>query len=1033
MASREPFRWLVANAELDRALEQAPGERATHLASLRARDAALAADVESLLEEYHALEKAGLLGSSSASVTTHLSDVALASRGHLPGQGRALLAPGTVLGPYRIVGRLGRGGMGTVYEADEIDSGRRLALKVLEERLHDPRERERFEREGRLAASLNHPHCVFVFAAAEVDGRLTIAMERMQGTLADRLKTQGPLPRAEAVDATLQLIAGLQAAAAIGILHRDVKPSNCFVDADGVIKIGDFGISRSLRPTEETALSTRTRFAATPAYASPEQLRGAALDVRADIYSLGATLYELLTGRPPFERDDLMALLMAVANDAPPPPHALAPAVPRGLSQVVLRCLAKQPDQRFPDYDALARALEPYSSAAPTQARLGYRFFAGVVDQGLLGLFGAVVSLWGWVALIPFQRSVPLFQPAIWFVIMLAYFGIAESVWATTPGKALVGLTLVDSKSRRPRPWRAMARAALFSLFWSGGALLWIGLVPDVDVRQSARWMVVLDALLPFDSLGAWVLTAAAFSTVSYRHGRAAWHDLATGTRVVEPARLAERRPASHPVGVTTRAETIQQFGPFQVTDGAIAGMGAGWRAGFDDRLRRPVWIRMATPGTPALDAGRLTLSRPTRLRWLAGRRDPDEAWDAFEAVSGVPLAKACTRPRHWAEVRWWLLDLARECAAQESGDTPLLRSERVWILDSGGAKLVDDPVTDRDERPASAPPGSCAALLLEVVRATQASSSHPWPLGAQRFVDRLRAGAGTGAASIAGELEALTGQRAVVTRRWRALHTIGVAAPPIVVSGLALFMSVTAAMWMYQLPREVHIVAYCLQYLQVTDRGNRQASPEREAMEIVLATRYREILTNPGKFTGNDAVFANFESDQVPRILRRQPSKAEEERARRNSYVRSIENWADIAKSVTPSPVWVGELVAACFVITLAAVAILAFMAALLFRGGWIRVLGLEIVTAGGGPATRRRLLVRTGLVWAPLIIVVVPAIEQLQPIQPYWQWPALGEATMIGLGLALLVLLFGAVFAILYPERGIQDRLAGTWIVPR
>ena len=363
------MRWLQANTELDQLLEQSPDERAGYLASLRRRDAALAADVEALLEEHHALDAAGLLIPSSADETTRTS-VGEAAGGR-PARGLAGSAlTGTVLGPYRIVRTLGRGGMGAVYEADEIEGGRRVALKVLKERLHDPRERERFHREGRLAASLNHPHCVFVFAASEIDGRLAIAMELMQGTLADRLKTHGPLPAAEAVDATLQLLLGLQAASSIGILHRDVKPSNCFVGADGVVKIGDFGISRSLRPTEETAFSTRTRFAATPAYASPEQLRGATLDTRADVYSLGATLYELLTGRPPFERDDLMALLMAVANDAPEPPHARVPAIPTGLSQVVLRCLAKQPDQRFPDYDVAhataALSVAAQGSVAPT-------------------------------------------------------------------------------------------------------------------------------------------------------------------------------------------------------------------------------------------------------------------------------------------------------------------------------------------------------------------------------------------------------------------------------------------------------------------------------------------------------------------------------------------------------------------------------------------------------------------------------------------------------------------------------------------
>jgi hypothetical protein len=1028
MATGEAFRWLAANAELDRVLEQPPDARTAHLASLRARDPALAADVAALLEEQSAL---ALLPSSVRNATTQTSDGSAALRMRPTG---VALAPGMVLGPYRIVGLLGRGGMGTVYEADEIDSGRRIALKVLEERLHDPRERERFEREGRLAASLNHPHCVFVFAAAEVEGRPTIAMERMQGTLADRLRTQGPLPPADAVDATLQLIAGLQAAAAIGILHRDVKPSNCFVDADGVIKIGDFGISGSLWSAEAPALSTRTRFAATPAYASPEQLRGAALDGRADIYSLGATLYELLTGRPPFQRNDLMALLMAVANDPPQPPHALVSAVPSRLGQVVLRCLAKDPDQRFADYDALARALEPYSSSAPRPARLGYRFFAGAIDQGLLGLVGALVSLWGWVALIPFQRSTAWFQVQTWLLIMFACFALAEGVWATSPGKALFGLTLVDSKGRRPHPWRAGARAGLFSLFWGAGALLWMRLVPDADLRQSSGWIVVLDALLPLDYLGAWVLTMAAFSTVYFRHGHAGWHDLATGTQVVERANPPERRSAPQPEGVTKWSESSEKLGPFQVADKPIAAMPSGWLLGFDDRLRRPVWIRKVPPGTPALDAKRLTVSRPTRVRWLAGRRDADEAWDAFEAVAGVPLARAGTRPRHWAEVRWWLLDLARECVAQDPEDTALLRSERVWILDGGGAKLVDDPAADRDARPAWGPSGSCATLLLDVVRTTQGLSSHPLPLGAQRFVDSLRAGAEPGAASIVGYLETLARERAVVTRRWRALHAIGVVALPMFVSGFALFSSVKAEIWSSQLPREVHLAAYYLHGLQMADRGIRWASPEGiEAMEIVLATRYREILTSPGRLTGNDTMFMNYEADQLPRILQRRPSKADEERALQNQYVRSIEDSANIADSWGTRPMWRVELVAASFVIGLLAVAISAIVAALAFRGGWIRVLGLEIVTAAGRPASRRRVLARTLLVWGPLIVVVAPIIGQLQPIQPYWQWPALGEATTVGVGLALIVLFLGAVFAILHPERGIQDRLVNTWIVPR
>src|SRR5215207_7267536 len=252
-----------------------------------------------------------LLGGSAALLTTASAPDGPSGPGPRPS---SAMPAGTEFGGYRLHRVLGRGGMGVVYEAEEIESSRRVALKVLEQRLGDERDRERFEREGRLAASIDHEHCVFVFGAAEVHGVPAIAMELMQCTLADRLAAGGALPAAVAVDMALQLVAGLQAAAEAGILHRDVKPSNCFIDADGIVKIGDFGISRSLRPADETALSTRNQLAATPTYGSPEQLRGATLDARADIYSLGATIYELVTGRRAFTAPDLMSLLMAVAN-----------------------------------------------------------------------------------------------------------------------------------------------------------------------------------------------------------------------------------------------------------------------------------------------------------------------------------------------------------------------------------------------------------------------------------------------------------------------------------------------------------------------------------------------------------------------------------------------------------------------------------------------------------------------------------------------------------------------------------------------
>ena len=177
-----------------------------------------------------------------------------------PDAARTLPDVGERFGPYRILRLLGRGGMGVVYEAEEQETGRRVALKVLSRQFDSPRDRDRFLREGRLAASINHPNSVYVYGTEEIDGTPTIAMELVSGgTLQERVKNHGPMPVPVAVDAILQIIAGLEAAQAIGILHRDIKPGNCFEDADGTVKIGDFGLSISTAARAEANITADRR------------------------------------------------------------------------------------------------------------------------------------------------------------------------------------------------------------------------------------------------------------------------------------------------------------------------------------------------------------------------------------------------------------------------------------------------------------------------------------------------------------------------------------------------------------------------------------------------------------------------------------------------------------------------------------------------------------------------------------------------------------------------------------------------------
>ncbi|MHC4992350.1 MAG: serine/threonine-protein kinase [Planctomycetota bacterium] len=284
-------------------------------------------------------------------------------------------------GGYRLLGLLGRGGMGAVYEAEEQTTGRRVALKMLSQRLDSPDMRQRFLREGRLAASVNHPNSLYVFGAEEIEGLPVITMEIAGGgTLKDELKQRGPLPVAEAVDAVLDVISGLESAFAAGVLHRDIKPSNCFVSPDGSVKVGDFGLSVSTLARTDTFVTAHGQIMGTPAYASPEQLRGDTVDLRADIYSVGATLFTLLTDRAPFEGDNAVQVVANAVNQEPPRLSELRQDVPPRLDRVVDRCLSKEPDGRYADYTALRNALLPFSSREPEPASMLLRVSTGWID-----------------------------------------------------------------------------------------------------------------------------------------------------------------------------------------------------------------------------------------------------------------------------------------------------------------------------------------------------------------------------------------------------------------------------------------------------------------------------------------------------------------------------------------------------------------------------------------------------------------------------------------------------------------------------
>jgi eukaryotic-like serine/threonine-protein kinase len=255
-------------------------------------------------------------------------------------------------GRYRIEREVGHGGMATVYLAHDEELGRPVAVKLLPPHLADDADfRARFVREARLAGRLSHPNVVRVYDAGETDGRPFIVMEYVSGS---SLADAGRLAPQRVIELGVQACAGLQHAHDAGVLHRDVKPANLLVSDSGVLKIADFGIARAAESTRHTQAGT---LLGTAAYLAPEQIAGDDATAASDIYSLGAVLYELLTGRPPYAFSSLAELAAQQADGAIAPVRDIEPAVPADVEAAVMHALAREPGFRPASAAELAQEL----------------------------------------------------------------------------------------------------------------------------------------------------------------------------------------------------------------------------------------------------------------------------------------------------------------------------------------------------------------------------------------------------------------------------------------------------------------------------------------------------------------------------------------------------------------------------------------------------------------------------------------------------------------------------------------------------
>jgi len=962
------------------------------------------------------------------------------------------LRPEDQFGEYRIVRRLGHGGMGTVYEADHLTSGRRVALKVLSHSLDSKEARSRFLREGRLAAAINHQNSVYVFGTEEIEGVPTISMELISGgTLASQITKFGPMSVQQAVDSILQVIDGLEAAEQKGVLHRDVKPANCFVDRHGQVKVGDFGLSISTAPTDLNAVSNMTQegaFLGTPAFASPEQLRGEQLDQRSDIYAVGVTLFYLLTGRPPFEGKNMIQLLATVLDKSPPDLIELQPEVPPALAQVIESCLSKASGSRPSSYTELRERLLPFSSQSPIPATFGQRFFAALIDVFVLQLSVLISRALIGMFISPFEfRRTSIYVSIASGLIALAYFSFFESRYGRTPGKRVLGLE-VTANGQRPRFSAALLRVLIYeTTTWVPSFIGVIVVYVKYENQQpfSDQEFLKLLQLTGFLYYFGFVLTAALFLPMWKSRSKEAFHDRLTDTQVIVANNAVKLQPQVQAADDFASGDFKQTIGPYYILSTLNESQGQSTLLGYDSRLLRRVWIRTMPASTAAVSDTERNLSRPGRLRWLGGHRG-EENWDCYEAPLGDGLTEH--PERNWEQDRRLINNVACELErALEDGTLPArLSLQHLWV-NEGEAKILPFPAPDvsddsddtsiaignsRDEQEAA-----CVRFIAKLAEhvskrhseddvSTVPLSSRPHFIGlwnaeslqqSRRITDQLLQG------------------HATVSRTRRLCLLLLTFSLPIASIASSLVAGLILQPQYLQQPRvgELNRVVERLSN-QIENRHSKPVAEQTElitAMKTYIAGEFRDVYDDPAQWNSPRATFEMMPENRtlVESLMAAPRPTAEEFEAAKESSKPYIGSYVVSHHGFLRGTLYHMDQWSLYFWIP-------SLFAAVFWRGGWlVRSLGVTFVDRHGERASKLRLLWRAFLPGLPFLIAFTCAWFEAyggyffsMSLSDYWT-PLFAKRSNVAFSIVGCGLLIWTVRR----KRFLSDTLSGCYLVPR
>ena len=949
------------------------------------------------------------------------------------------------IGGYRLLKLLGAGGMGTVYEAEAPGSGQHVAVKLLSSRLaSSPASIERFRQEGRLASQVVHPRCVFVLSADTDSGRPYIVMELMPGeTLKDLVDKRGPIAPDVAIARILDVVDGLCEAHRVGMIHRDIKPSNCFLTTDNRVKVGDFGLSKSLIGTRDNQLTQSGAFLGTVLFASPEQIRGEPLDYGSDVYSVCATLYYLLCGEAPHHHESVTAALAKAISEDPPPIRAKRPEVSRGLEAVVMKGLERDRDHRWQSLDdlrdALVNLLPSRRHPARPRALIGAYFLDRIAIAFLVVPFQLLrLSISG-----VDNRKIDAFE-LNWFavVLMLAYFAIGEGVFGATPGKWLLGLRVSRvGQTGPPGFWRGLLRTSVFHAM-----VVAVFLVPEQLVHHLGPVAGGVIGGIVFLLGGAAIL-----SQLRRKWGYRGLHDYATDCQVTQKPLPARRLRLAIKQPTPLQSLLPPPSDPLPLTIGGYAVCGRiavdhkgeqVW-VGEDRALARTVLISLrpqsrAGPSAPEV-------FRPTRLRRLgSGTLDwsgQSFDWTAFAAPLGGPLTDAVqpNRPLPWADARYLLDQLVEEFrTAEGDGTLPArLGIDQVWVEPNGRVQLLDCPIS-------YSPPASTQTpllLLREVVavalegrpRIAAGPVLAPVPPHAAPVLDRLFTNGGYRSVDeLQRDLAETHIHRPEVTPAIRAAQ-LGIQAA-LLSTALTVMFGVAAAPAPFLAAIAQSRADQAVAALSAIDDLERRAKLAADHPALVEPLKSPRLVPRLEEFRDQKRAEAELRRSMLlaPQrwVLdqRERRGPGDEEVAGYPVQVRELVQWAGApehtprGRAASPWPREGVELLAA-----LAAFPIAFVLSAVALRGGVsMLVAGIAIVRADGRRATRGQCGIRAILVWLPITLLLFGALG-VQFTAP--------ERVHVALGLWLLAAALLPVYVVLalrFPTQPPQDRVMGTFLVP-